>query len=845
MRYVNLDLVLVQAGERYRLSVRTESGQTGDALWLELAALAPAFNADLDRLKGTDGDEEYYRDLGERLFQVLFVGDVAKAFDQEIKLQRAMGGGVCVRLRFDDAQARALPWEFMFRPDWGAFLGASIESPLVRYLDVPRPIREFQVALPLRMLVLAPQSAKVSRAGALDSSREIDGLRETMRDLDDLVQLTVLDTDVRFDRVSEVLITERFHIVHFIGHGSFIDDVARLRLDRAGGGEEPVDERRWSGMFANQPSVKLVFLNACESAAVSTLQAVHGLAPRLIEIGVPAVVAMQYEVQDEAAIEFSKQFYCSLFKGVDRGRVDVAMSHARSKLVGDYRDQREIGAPVLYLRAPAGLLFDSPAPGADSKLLIKPVDAPRALAVERTLASNVALGAEGDRPALAQVRMAFVRSNLFNLTVALALLLVVVGGSWVEAINFEIKTAIVGLRELIAPVELIPELRIVELDEGSEERLGKKFNPQSDWRGDFALLIDRLSLAGARTIAFNFNLRGPKASDAALIRAIQDAVGRGTAVVFSPSNVGDDPALPNLHPAFLTAGAIWGSSCFQRKDFQYATSLSIAATVDAGNRRPRPAFGLTAAFPDYSITGIAFTDRVLIMERPGDPNARRIRFSEAGEAEADKGCSLIRKGARTADLFVEFPSPAHFSERRAALHEVASRQGPAPDLRRYRGAIVVVGEALKTESSPGEPARPATKRLPAPHVGGTDLLFPAAFHAAVINTLIRGVVIAPLSPVLQALVALGLAVLAAIWRLCGPGSARRVSAIGHDAIALFLIVMSSLTAACVIYFLDYRYFSILNVVVMAMIGYALADRLQARWLAPSGSAVLEKTEPRP
>jgi CHAT domain len=55
--------------------------------------------------------------------------------------------------------------------------------------------------------------------------------------------------------------------------------------------------------------LRLVFLNSCEGAKGSESDAFSSTAATLVRRGIPAVVAMQYEITDKAAIEFSRDFY--------------------------------------------------------------------------------------------------------------------------------------------------------------------------------------------------------------------------------------------------------------------------------------------------------------------------------------------------------------------------------------------------------------------------------------------------------------------------------------------------------------------------------------------------------
>jgi biotin carboxyl carrier protein len=64
-------------------------------------------------------------------------------------------------------------------------------------------------------------------------------------------------------------------------------------------------------------------------------------------------VAMQYEITDKAAIEFSRDFYDAVADGLP---VDAAVTEARAAVSMD--SMLEWGTPVLYMRSPDGRIFD-------------------------------------------------------------------------------------------------------------------------------------------------------------------------------------------------------------------------------------------------------------------------------------------------------------------------------------------------------------------------------------------------------------------------------------------------------------------------------------------------------
>ena len=94
-------------------------------------------------------------------------------------------------------------------------------------------------------------------------------------------------------------------------------------------------------------------LNSCEGARTSRLDPFAGSAQSLVQQGIPAVVAMQFEISDEVAIVIAHEFYAALAAGYP---VDAALAEAR-KAAFTGGSSAEWGIPVLYLRAADGRIF--------------------------------------------------------------------------------------------------------------------------------------------------------------------------------------------------------------------------------------------------------------------------------------------------------------------------------------------------------------------------------------------------------------------------------------------------------------------------------------------------------
>jgi len=142
-----------------------------------------------------------------------------------------------------------------------------------------------------------------------------------------------------------------YHIFHYIGHGGFDlrteQGVLVLEDDRGQGFLASAD--RLGVLFHDHPSLRLVVLNACEEARNSPSDPFAGVATTLVRQGLPAVIAMQFEISDAAAITFATEFYAALALGYP---VDQAVAEARKSIY--MTNDVEWGTPVVYLRSADG-----------------------------------------------------------------------------------------------------------------------------------------------------------------------------------------------------------------------------------------------------------------------------------------------------------------------------------------------------------------------------------------------------------------------------------------------------------------------------------------------------------
>jgi CHAT domain-containing protein len=169
-----------------------------------------------------------------------------------------------------------------------------------------------------------------------------------------LVELTWLKEQT-WSALQEAMWDGPWHIFHFVGHGDFDENSGegRIAFSDETARQVVLPARNLARLLDDHRDLRLVFLNSCEGAKGCKGDPFSGTAATLVRRGVPAVVAMQYQITDNGAITFSRAFYHAVANNLP---VDAAVAAARTAL--SMYDTLEWGTPVLYMRSPDGCLFD-------------------------------------------------------------------------------------------------------------------------------------------------------------------------------------------------------------------------------------------------------------------------------------------------------------------------------------------------------------------------------------------------------------------------------------------------------------------------------------------------------
>lgn len=295
--------------------------------------------------------KEVLKDFGTQLFKSLFKDLVLRAYDRVSTIESGLRVRIAPYIRMTEyAEIMNLPWEFLYDDFDMNYIAVSRNITIVRTPQEPIPIDPLVLKSPLKVLAIA---SKPSGSG-LELEEEMISLTNMFTDEKIPIIKSVFLKPPTIKELDKKLHDEEYHILHFMGHGTFIESTGEsaLAFEDIKGEEDKVTGSRLRSALT--PSIKLVFLNACETARIGEANPFAAISTELIQAGVPAVLAMQFSISNAAAIEFSRTFYSHIAEGFP---VDQAVSEGRRMLRLDQNIGNEWGTPVLFMRSADGMIF--------------------------------------------------------------------------------------------------------------------------------------------------------------------------------------------------------------------------------------------------------------------------------------------------------------------------------------------------------------------------------------------------------------------------------------------------------------------------------------------------------
>ena len=328
--------------------------------------------------------------LGSYLYELLFDIDASSIFKEDFdNVKRDEYLRLVLEFEKDADELAEFPWEYIYyssRRGWGQqgfFLANESKLILTRHVPLDKRLKNLEPDnKPLRILIVVskPENDENGQElGSILESKVLDSITGLQKNFPQAIETHILEKPT-LAKFGEKLIAVKPHVLHFIGHGYHDGEKGWLAFVK----EDDFNMADWrsDGVLASlltEPSLltgqddrdyqppRLVFLHACEGARSTSYKTFGGMALKLVKSRIPAVVAMQYKVENAVANLFAETFYQLLGEGKP---IDEAVQAGRRKLStylaeGEKFSSRAFGSPVVFLQSADGIIIaeSQPKPG--------------------------------------------------------------------------------------------------------------------------------------------------------------------------------------------------------------------------------------------------------------------------------------------------------------------------------------------------------------------------------------------------------------------------------------------------------------------------------------------------
>jgi phosphate transport system substrate-binding protein len=371
LRYFNLDIKIAMGipphvgvgpsrGWDYQVTARFSEGEEKKATMhfpfdeQTLAERLREVEDDLYNVNQRAEGEQTIQNFGRVLFDALIFGEVRNLYEETREhLKREEDQRLRVRLHVDPPELAVLPWELMYDPGKREFLCLDRNISLVRYKELKDVLSPLEGEFPLKILGIASAPEDPASPNIKTVKRGIKKRLESLAKREK-ARLTWSQGATWEHLRGAMAGQDHWHVLHFIGYGKFDEkrNEGSILLVDAAGMSSPVSTSDFR-MLLNHPSLRLVILSTLEGSKGDRSDNFSRTASILTSRTIPAVVAMQNKITNEAAIMFARAFYETLAKGES---IDAAVTEARLAMKG-LPNSMEWASLVLHMCSKDGILF--------------------------------------------------------------------------------------------------------------------------------------------------------------------------------------------------------------------------------------------------------------------------------------------------------------------------------------------------------------------------------------------------------------------------------------------------------------------------------------------------------
>lgn len=344
----DFEIIIDLAGWIYARSAQGEAkSETQFILTDRIGTLSKKINQDLSR-------KTTIKELGIELFRAVFQREIYSLWKMTERIAIQNNNKIRVRLAVENEAITNLPFEAMYWEDRGYFLSINPDVIFSRYLRLTYPSDlEKGLERPIKvLLIIADPPDQRVRVNGDEWVHSINDALERNKNL----FTTKVVSNATYKNIRAALQQCEPQVIQFIGHGKFHHGKGYVALvEDSTMSTWWVDEESFADILSGHTKkLKLVSLASCESARTNSFSGFSGTSSKLIQRGIPAVIAMQYPIPVFAA----KLLLENLFSYIgSQYPIDWSVQEARKALaVRLGSEKRFFITPVLFMRSTDGKL---------------------------------------------------------------------------------------------------------------------------------------------------------------------------------------------------------------------------------------------------------------------------------------------------------------------------------------------------------------------------------------------------------------------------------------------------------------------------------------------------------
>ena len=290
-----------------------------------------------------NNDIESAKKYGDFLWNILFPEKISRHFERCMGIIQATSvfKKIRIRLSIENQALIQVPWELARYPETGDYLAISSNIILSRYIHRLGRLglaRDFKSLTSLGVLIAEPDA--LSKVNAQYELKELKEIENNPMNIIEIIPGTS-------ENLRKSLEQHPIDILHYIGHGGFSNDEGYLILESSDNQYDKYSSDQVANILSLADSIQIIILNSCKGAKSSSYANFSGVAIRLIQKSIPAVVAMQYNISNQSAIIFSKVFYQAITNGFS---IEYSVQKGRQAIFNDIGDsKKDFITPCLFL----------------------------------------------------------------------------------------------------------------------------------------------------------------------------------------------------------------------------------------------------------------------------------------------------------------------------------------------------------------------------------------------------------------------------------------------------------------------------------------------------------------